>query len=264
MRRLDTIHARRWVITGTSLLLLALAGRSAAGRVPLTWPAPATPERRGLTSDVVDVCGVANFAWTIEPILARSAQPSPAAWVCLRERGFTTIIRQNPEGDSGLEGRLAAALGMRYIGDYAIADQTAYSPAQLEAMLHDVVTRLQAGERILVHDSGGRGRIGWWETAFLLWDGWPMREAMERYIRLGWKIECNKGGNGQMQAINEVALALGQSPYIPPRDSYGTAWMDCPRPRYMTGWDYATIRWPPGGGAGWSRSGLMARADKGR
>jgi hypothetical protein len=260
MRRLDTLYTRRWLIMSASVLLLAAAGGLAVRRMalPLMEPAPASAvsKQQGLTSDRIDVCGIANFAWTIEPILARSAQPPVTAWTCLRDQGFTTVMRQNPEGDIGLEGQLVAASGMHYIEDYAIADQTAYSPAQLEAMLHDVVTRLRAGEHILVHDAGGRGRIGWWETAFLLWDGWPAREAMERYIRLGWKIECSKGGNGQMQAINEVAIALGQPPYYPQRDSYGTAWMDCPRPHYMAGWDYATIRWPAGGGAGWSRSGI--------
>ena len=146
---------------------------------------------------------------------------------------------------------------MQYIGRYGIPDDTAYPPVQLEAMLQDVVTRLRRGERILVHDAGGRGRMGMWEATFLLWDGWSSREAMERYVAFGWKIGCENGGNGQMQAMAEIAAAFGQPAYYPARDTDGRRWTNCARPSYMAGWDYGRVRWPPGGGGGWSRTGTI-------
>lgn len=236
-------------------LLLVLAGCSfPIPPVPPEAAAPLPPGGPGT------LCGTPNFAWTIANALARSAQPPAAAWTCLHAEGLTTIIRQNVEEDDGSEQRGVEAAGMQYIGDYRIPDQTAYSPAQLETLMQDVVTRLEHGERILVHDAGGRGRMGFWEATFLLWDGWSAREAIERYLAFGWKIDCDKGGNGQMQGINELAAAFGQPPYYPAQDIYGTVWNNCPRPGYMAGWDYHTIRWPPGGGGRWSKIGAVPTA----
>jgi hypothetical protein len=240
----------------TLLLVMGLAGCSASSTPPIppaqaaqigtsvTPPIPAAQAAQmGASVKPIDFCGIANFAWTIDGALARSAQPPHAAWLCLREQGFTTIIRQNIEGNQGEQSAVEQA-GMQYVGSYTIPDQTAYAPAMLQAMIHDVVARLGHGERILVHDSGGRGRMGFWEATFLMWDGWSLRETIDRNIAFGWKIECAKGGNGQMQGLNEIAAAFEQPPYYPAEDSYGTAWKNCPRPTYMADWDYGTIRWP--------------------
>jgi hypothetical protein len=212
-------------------------------------------------TDVIAFCGIDNFAWTIGNALARSAQPgSGEAFECLRAAGFTTIIKQNTDDTfwaSGIERQAVEELGMEFIDAYGLPDQTAYEPGQFEAMMQDVVGRLKAGERILVHDAGGRGRMGFWEAAFMMWDGWSSREAIDRYIAFGWKIDCGKGGNGQMQGINEIAAALGQPRYYPAQDSYGTPWNDCPRPSYMDGWDYAAIQWPEGQGGQWSVTGVI-------
>ncbi len=216
----------------------------AAPTAPTTGLAPGQAASPGGPEPM---CGIDNFAWTVKGALARGAQPPDDAWPCLRRNGFTTVIRQNVEdGDRGEAAGVAAA-GMAYVGRYQIPDQTAYPPAQIEAMLADVAARLRRGEVVLVHDAGGRGRMGFWEAAFLLWRGWSAREAIDRYVAFGWKIDCDKGGNGQMQAINELAAARGQPPYYPPRDSYGTPWGGCPRPAYMAGWSYAGMRWPTDG-----------------
>lgn len=206
-------------------------------------------------SGPIAFCGIDNFAWTIDNGLARSAQPPAAAWQCLKQRGFTTIVRQNIEGGDSAEREAVQQAGMQYLGQYQIVDQTAYSPTQLSDLLNDVVARLTRGERILVHDAGGRGRMGFWEATFLIWDGWSSREAIDRYIAFGWKIDCSKGGNGQMQGINEIAATLEQPTYYPAEDQYGTPWNDCPRPQYMSGWDYGSVRWPAGGGQLWSKTG---------
>jgi protein-tyrosine phosphatase len=205
----------------------------------------------------IEFCGIPNFAWTIRNGLARSAQPSITAWKCLRDNRFTTIIRQNIEnGDLG-EKSLVYSLGMEYISTYQILDDTAYSPEILEAMIKDIVVRLKRGERILVHDSGGRGRMGFWEATFMMWDGWSSKDAIDRYIKFGWKIGCDDAGNGQMQGINEIAQALGQTTYYPAQDVFGTLWRNCPRPNYMSGWDYKSIQWPAGGGAHWTKDGII-------
>ncbi|MBI2940345.1 MAG: hypothetical protein HYY04_07875 [Chloroflexi bacterium] len=210
-------------------------------RVPTASPTRVVPLSAG---GVIRFCGVSSFAWTIEKALARSAQPPADAWSCLKSEGFTTIVRQNIESDDGGEKAAVEAAGMTYIGRYRIRDQTAYSPEMIETMMNDIVARLRRGERILVHDLGGRGRMGFWEAAFLMWAGWPSRDAIDRYVEFGWKIDCTKGGNGQMQGINEIAATLAQPSYYPRVDSYGTSWENCPRPAYMDGWDYGAIVWP--------------------
>lgn len=253
VNRVKQSHQWCWWLRAPVLVLAMLLGTCNA--IPRAL-APATPPPGQPAT--VDVCGIPNFAWTIDGTLARSAQPPDAAWQCLHERGFTTIIRQNPEDNPEREQRAVQQIGMEYIGDYAIPDQTTYSPEMLETMLHDVVERLRQGQRILVHDAGGRGRMGFWEAAFLMWDGWSSQDAIDRYIAFGWKIDCNKGGNGQMQAINEIATALGQPTYYPARDSYGTPWKQCRRPAYMRSWNYAGIDWPAGGNAGWNVAGSIS------
>jgi hypothetical protein len=219
-----------------------------------------TPPATFPYTKVIDFCGINNFAWTIGNALARSAQPPPDTFDCLAANGFTTIIRQNTDDfwfPPGHEQATVEALGMTYLDAYGLPDQTAYSPVKLQAMLQDVVARLKAGERILVHDAGGRGRMGFWEAAFMMWDGWTSVSAIDRYIEFGWKIDCNKGGNGQMQGINEIASALGKPTYYPAKDSYGTPWNNCPRPGYMNGWNYATLQWPAGGGGLWTITGVI-------
>lgn len=202
----------------------------------------------------VPMCDVDNFAWTVPERLARSAQPPDDAWTCLRGRGFTTVVRQNLEGGDEAERRGATDAGLFYVGDYQLDNDTVYPPDRIGAMLDDVVERMRRGEVVLVHDAGGRGRMGFWEATFLLWDGWSSREAVDRFVSFGVKIDCSKGGNGQMQAIGEIAAAAGQTPYVPTHDVYGTPWLGCARPAYMAGWDYATIRWPAGAGCLWSRA----------
>jgi hypothetical protein len=252
------VHARALRLTAAGALVLIFTAVwlfSGIGRTPTASEEQATVI--GSSTGAISMAGVDNFAWTIGGALARGAQPPPAAWSELRASGITTVIRQSAEGGPAAEEYLVRRAGLRYVGDFAVLDNTAYSPPMLEGMLTDVVGRLRRGERILVHDSGGRGRMGFWEATFLMWDGWSARDAIDRYVAFGWKIDCDKGGNGQMQAINEIALVLGQPSYYPDRDSWGTPWPSCPRPAYMEGWDYASIRWPTGGGALWSRSGWV-------
>jgi hypothetical protein len=239
---------------------------------------PGNRQTSGDYAEVIPFCGVDNFGWTVVNALARSAQPQPPAWQCLREHGFTTIVQQNVETDPAAERALVESTGMQWVGDYGLADQTAYAPEVLGAMLQNVVARMRAGERILVHDSGGRGRIGMWEAAFLLWDGWRGREVMERYVGFGWKIngvsdfgygyECPgstpdgdpasaKGSNGQFQAMQALIQARGDAPYDPSPDRYGNRWRDCGWPEYMRGWDYTAVDWPPGHGGAWSLTGVI-------
>lgn len=221
---------------------------------------------------VISFCGIPNFAWTIGNALARSAQPSGTAWQCLKQKGFTTIVRQNIEDDDGSEKSAVESLGMQYLGADEISDDTAYHPDMLQAMMEDVILRLKRGERILVHDSGGRGRMGLWETTFLLWDGWTSKDALDRYVAFGWKLnggpgyECPgsgidptdlNGSNGQYQAIQIIAQALGQPSYDPSPDTYGNVWANCPWPDYMSGWNYNTMQWPVGKGGRWSLTGII-------
>jgi hypothetical protein len=246
-----------------------------------TLPRPATDADDQATfgsSGVVPYCDIDVFAWTIGNRLARSAQPPRSAWQCLRDRGFTTIVIQNMDTVPTFERSTVEGLGMTWIDAYAIPDQTAYAPRQLQTLLNDVVTRLRVGEKILLHDAGGRGRLGFWETTFLLWDGWPAPNALNRYTALGWKIngvsdlgpgyECPdstpdrdpgsaKGSNGQFQAMQAIVASLGQPPFDPSPDQYGNIWRGCDWPPYMADWDYSSMVWPPGGGQHWSLTGAV-------
>lgn len=216
-------------------------------------PAP-SPSPGG--SKTPSLCGVGNFAWTKTNVLARGAQPTVAQVACLKQNGFTTFIRQNPEtanntSESAEQAAVEASPPATYIGLYKIPNDTVYSPVMLDAMMDDVVARLAQGEKILVHDAAGRGRMGFWDATYLLWDGYgtAAQTIEDRYLAkalpfLGAKIGCQAGGNGQVQVLAEISQLLTGITYFPQVDEYGTTWANCVRPAYMNGWDYSTITWP--------------------
>lgn len=240
----------------------------------------------------IDLCGIPNFEWTIGNALARSGQPANSSanssnvWRCLKNQGFTTIINQRSnEGTytDTAEKNAVQAEGMAYIGAYRIIDNTTYSPAMLQTMMADVVSRVKKGERILVHDAGGRGRMGLWEAAFMMWDGWTSIDAINRFDLFGWKINgvsdygsnfaCPqlddpqkgdpraKGSNGQFQAIQSIAQDLGHPTHDPSPDTYGNRWANCGRPSYMLGYNYGNLSWPAGGGGRWTLTGVILGAE---
>jgi hypothetical protein len=100
---------------------------------------------------------------------------------------------------------------------------------------------------VLVHDAAGRGRMGFWDAVYLMRRSMSPQQAIEGYYLAkvlhfqGAKIGCQDGGNGQVQALSEIALAISGEPYLPQVDQYGTTWQDCPRPGYMEGWNYGPM-----------------------
>lgn len=224
------------------------------GRTSILTPTPTIPVSSTPTPSSISNCGITNFAWTKVNQLARGAQPTTSQIACLGQNGFTTIIRQNQATETATsesaEQTAAQNAGMTYIGAYKLTDDTAYSPQTLQTMITDIVNRLNSGERILVHDTAGRGRMGFWDATFLMWDSMTAQQAIEnRYLAKalpfdGAKIDCANGGNGQVQALADISQFLKGTRYLPQVDEYGTAWANCPKPSYMSAWDYSSIVWP--------------------
>jgi hypothetical protein len=222
-----------------SLCLMFAACRPALVSTPLPIGPTALP------GGELALCGLKNVAWTLQPLLLRSARPGKDAYACLAQAGIGAIVDQTGPGETDPEEPPAAAeAGIAYF-NLGLKDDTAPSPETLQAWFETVDAQLVAGHIVLVHDSAGRGRIGFWEAAFLMRQGVPPVEAIEdRYLGyglsfMGAKIGCEDGGNGQVQALTEISQLLSGEPYIPARDEYGTVWQDCARPDYMAGWDYA-------------------------
>jgi hypothetical protein len=224
---------------------LGLALSAACARAPQATPFPAQVAGTAMPGPGLELCGLANAAWTDAPRLLRSARPAANAYGCLAQAGVDVIVEQLPEGESAAGARPAAeSAGLEYL-NLSLPDDTAPSPELLRSWLEAVDERLAAGQVVLVHDAAGRGRIGFWEAAYLMRRGVPARQAIEeRYLAKvlpfdGARIGCDDGGHGQVQALAELAAHLEGAAYYPAVDEYGTAWADCPRPAYMTGWDYA-------------------------
>jgi hypothetical protein len=206
--------------------------------------AAACGTRNDATPAGVPLCGLENAAWTVEARLLRAGRPRLDEFDCLAQAGVGVVVDQLPDGERDpAEAETAAKAGIEYL-NLGLPDDTAPSPALLKEWLDTVDERLAQGKVVLVHDAAGRGRIGFWEAAYLMHKGTPAQQAIEdRYLGKalpfkGAKIGCADGGNGQVQALAEVATALGQPPYTPAVDEYGTTWGNCPRPAYMEGWDY--------------------------
>jgi hypothetical protein len=192
-------------------------------------------------------CDVPNVAWSAPGQLLRGGRPSEGGLACLFTAGVDTLVDQRPLSEAGAGfGDLVTAAGLAYF-NLGIPDDTAPSPATLSAWIDTVNAQLAAGQVVLVHDAAGRGRMGFWDAVYAMLNGSSAASAIEdRYLAKGYdfngaKIGCGDGGNGQVQALAEIAQVLTGSPYYPSVDEYGTAWADCPRPGYMQGWDYGSV-----------------------
>jgi protein tyrosine phosphatase (PTP) superfamily phosphohydrolase (DUF442 family) len=185
-------------------------------------------------------CEVSNFAWTDSGVVARSAQPSAESLTCLRDAGFAAVVNLRHEYPGYDEEAAVEAAGMEYLS-LPIVDDTAPSPSQVT----EYMAFIDAHAPVLTHCASGRGRAGTMEGIYLLWKGWTTANVFDRYMDFGAKIDCENGGNGQIQALHEIGLLLGRGDAWPEgQDSYGNVWEDCPRPAYMAGWDYSTVEFP--------------------
>jgi hypothetical protein len=195
-------------------------------------------------SDPSLFCGVHNFAWTEPGIVARAAQPSPVSFACFWKNGFGSVVNLRQESPGYNEAAIVRMLGMSYLL-LPIVDDTAASPVQVSAYMRFVADR-QNSAPVLTHDAAGRGRMGMMDGVYLLWKGWSTADVFKRYTDFGAKIDCENGGNGQIQALREIGLILGRGEAWPfGSDHYGNSWENCPRPDYMATWDYSTVEFPP-------------------
>jgi hypothetical protein len=190
---------------------------------------------------------VTNIAWSAQGKLLRGGRPGADDLACLAAAGVDVLVDQRMPGELDYdEAGAAQAVGLEYI-NRGIPDDTAPSPAALRAWIDTVNSRLAEGKVVLVHDRAGRGRMGLWDAVFGMLGGATGQQAIEdRYIARaypfdGAKIGCRNGGNGQVQALAEIAAILTGAAYTPSVDEYGTQWSNCTRPGYMAGWNYATV-----------------------
>jgi hypothetical protein len=209
-------------------------------------PSPAPPTQAPIPD--VSGCEVSNLMWTVPGRLLRGGRPSADGMRCLAAAGVDVLIDQRPpeEAGAGFAGQAADA-GLEYI-NLGIPDDTAPSPGRLGEWLATVNAKLAEGKVVLVHDAAGRGRMGFWDAVYRMrYGGLSPQAAIDGYYVgtavpfQGAKINCGNGGNGQVQALSEIAQAISGQAYYPPVDEYGNGWANCPRPAYMEGWDYSTL-----------------------
>ena len=210
-----------------------------ARQVPSPFPT------KSVTNPATDLdpgvfCGVENFAWTERDVVSRAAQPSARELECLREEGFVSVINLRHESSRYDEEEAVGSLGMEYLR-VPMVDDTAPSPDQVT----DYLAFIKEHNPVFSHDAVGRGRMGVMDGIYLMWKDWPTNEVFERYVRFGAKIDCQNGGNGQIQALHAIGLLLGRGDAWPlGPDQYGNVWEDCASPDYMIGWDYASVEFP--------------------
>jgi hypothetical protein len=199
-------------------------------------------------SDNARACKVQNLAWTTRGWLLRGGAPDAAAMRCLAIARVDVLVDQRPpsEVDAPMAEQARAA-GLEYI-NLGIPDDSAPSPDMLRQWFDTVQSRLDAGQVVLIHDAAGRGRMGFWDAVYRMTRGGlgPQAAIDGYYVGTqlpfeGAKIDCENGGNGQVQALAEIAQAVSGQAYYPSVDEYGTTWADCPRPAYMDGWDYTLV-----------------------
>ncbi len=185
-------------------------------------------------------CGVENFAWTERGVVARAAQPSARELECLREAEFASVINLRHESSRFDEAEAVASLEMEYLR-VPMVDDTAPSPDQVT----DYLAFIKEHSPVFSHDAVGRGRMGVMDGIYLLWKGWPTNDVFERYIHFGAKIDCQNGGNGQIQALHAIGVLLERGDAWPVGpDQFDNVWEDCPVPEHMKSWDYGRVEYP--------------------
>lgn len=228
----------RWLV---ALTLIAIAG----GVFALGIPSRSQPSHRGIDPDPYTFCRVLQFAWTDSGVVARAGQPPAQSLDCLREAGFAAVVNLRHEQPGYDEAAAVEAAGMEYL-HMPIVDDTASSPEQVIEYMRFIETHRRDRKPVLTHDAAGRGRMGFMDGIYLLWQGWSTADVFERYIHFGAKIDCENGGNGQAQGLHEIGVALRRGDAWPEgQDQAGNSWSNCARPAYMANWSYSAAMFPP-------------------
>lgn len=182
--------------------------------VPTPTPTPSeTCVATGSVSCSTSACGMSNFGWVEEGVLARSRQPSLDAFQCLRDTyGIRAVV--NLRAESNAEEDTVAGLGMEYLY-LPIVDDTAPTPEQVQQFLDFVAEMRAQGKPVLAHCAGGRGRVGTMAAMYRLSRCSGVQESLEEALTCGMKSDCANGGNGQIQAINNLAKTHGKGEWWP-------------------------------------------------
>lgn len=192
------------------------------------------------------ICGIDNFGWAEENVLARGRQPNLTELECLRDnQGIRAVINFRQENNTS--SLLAQSLGLDY-QRIPVVDDEAPFPAQVSEFFSFVVEQRAKSNPIFIHCAGGRGRAGTFDALYLMWRSqeWTTQKVLERFVNFGAKISCDNAGNGQIQAIREIGQLLGKgTAFVPSPDLHGNYWQNCPRPGYMSSWDYQAVVFPP-------------------
>jgi len=167
----------------------------------------------GSASCSTSACGMSNFGWVEEGILARSRQPSLDAFQCLRDTyGIRAVV--NLRAENNAEEDAVRALGMEYLY-LPIVDDTAPTPEQVQQFLDFAAEMRTQGKPILAHCASGRGRVGTMAAMYRLSRCSGVQESLEEALTCGMKSDCTNGGNGQIQAINNLAKTHGKGEWWP-------------------------------------------------
>ena len=203
---------------------------------------PPSPTPPGLAA--LPTCDVPGLAWTKPGVLLRGGPPSAEALTCLAAAGVDAIVDlREPSEDAAGEAALAQQAGLAY-ENLGVALNTAPSPDALVAWITHIEARLKEGQVVLVHDAGEAGRVGLWDAVYQMRHRLAAAEAVDtRYVGTalpfeGADISCAAGGNGQVQALVEMAGHLSPTDPWPTTDEHGHTWADCPRPAYMADWEF--------------------------
>ena len=116
-----------------------------------------------------------NFGWIREGELAGMAYPEADAWPLLVDQGIGAVVsltRRPPPGDP--EGAGLVTLHA------PIPDFGTPTDADLRRTLRFIKEQVDAGRGVVVHCQAGQGRTGLVLAAYLVYEGMPAKDAIDR------------------------------------------------------------------------------------
>ena len=118
--------------------------------------------------------------WIDEPIVLGSSNPSTEDLETLRGRGFEVLVSLLREQEQSPRYDVARVLALGYVRhNIPVRDFHPPSLVQLEEFV-DLMSRLRAKSKVVVHCQGGIGRTGTFAAAYWIAKGVPAAEAVSR------------------------------------------------------------------------------------
>lgn len=166
-------------------------------------------------------CNINNFSWTISNKLARSSEPTLSELSCLKAEHDIDVVIALANNSQVKE--YAKELNINYIESTEITGGGIYNPEELKSFiayvdyLVDPAKNTSTDFNVLVFDKTGNQEVSFYESTFLVWDGWSTKQSIDRLLSFetNANLACTSIAALQIVGINNFAASFNNQTYYP-------------------------------------------------